>query len=583
MKKIPFGLGLLLLFSVCALAQQISKSNPLGGEIKEIYANDGPRVLIQLEFLKEEDANFSVPVTNVSNVKMTIVSLTEKLPNGQQKLTAPNKDVAPEAVDNATPLKREFELNISNSTTGAAFRLPKNWDSFSYRISVNVANEALPKSTAVLSMQKPSEAVTGQNFTVKLNKPIWIKAANLDRSAELIIPISSTSASLAAEIELRQGDQGPNTKKTVFLPKGEQTSVKLNVQNFGVAPIQIRIKPTELEGLQLTLTGLDCSNTSNDPFCSWSPEFKEPFQINREDSDFKTLKITSLAQPRTIQFRTTSPAKPGTMTAKLNGNPITVVGTSNPYQIVLDTGMLNEGENTIEIEGESSEGGLKLLEKSFKFEKITKPTMVGYPEFEVDNSGSFKVKYKLKGDIDLTAPGELKLVYKDADSKLVGGVFGIPTCTVAVDGVTPCSAATSITLSNLDAQFKDKQLIPVVLTISSKERSAPNQTQLQTLGFNLINQAAIKKILDDVRTQWKAGGGNNKPNNNKARASIAKDVFLERLSPTDDQVNDAFEKYINQEDASDKRKKYLQFLIGIGNFALKGFGVPIQIPIDLAN
>jgi len=106
--------------------------------------------------------------------------------------------------------------------------------------------------------------------------------------------------------------------------------------------------------------------------------------------------------------------------------------------------------------------------------------------------------------------------------------------------------------------------------------------ELQTLGFNLINQAAVKTILDDIRTQWKNAGGDKESNNNQALAKIAKDVFLDRLPVTDEQVKMAFTKYIKP-DASDKRKAWLQGLVAIGNFALKGFGVPITIPPDLVN
>lgn len=589
MKPILASIALLLITSV-GVSAQISKSNPLDGKIEEIYSGADSKVLIKVTFLKEEDTTVSVPITSISNLKMTVLDLTVKAAGElQTSPLSPTRLATLQPVEDETKMERTFQLDISpslaTSTTGP-FRLPRNWEAFSYKITCSVLGEPGEKSTASLAMQKPTAAITGQNFTVKLDKPIWIKPVGGPRSDELIIPVTSASASLAAEIVLQQGQGGPSTKKLVFLPKGELTMVNLDVHDFGESPIQLAVKPTELEGIQLTLSGLECSNTQNNPSCLWNPvgNFSAPFQIDRNDSDFKTLKITSLAQPRTILFRTTSPAKPGSLKAKLNDKAIEVNSTSNPYSITLSIETLKslkEGANVFTLEGQSADSGLILSEKPFSFEKITQPALVSYPEFEVDNNGSFTVKYKLRGDVDVTDPGELRLVYKDAQDKKVGGVFSIPTCT-AVEGITSCSTRTSITLTNLEAEFKNKQLIPVILTILGKERGAANSIGLQTLGFNLINQAAVKTILDDIRTQWKNSGGDKDPNNKQALAKIAKDVFLDRLPATDDQVKAAFEKYVKPE-STEKRKAWLQGLVAIGNFALKGFGVPIQIPTDLLN
>lgn len=581
----------LLFISFFPISAQISKSNPFDGKIEEIYSGPESKVFIKVSFQKEDNPSLSVPMSSITSLKMTVLDLTVKSAGELQTTTFPTPRLGTmQTPEDDSNTERIFQLDIStNSTINQTnpLRLPKNWEAFSYKITCTVMGEAGEKSTAILSMQKPTAAITGQNFTLNFDKPIWIKSASGTKDNELTVPITSVSASLAAEIALQQGSGTPSTKKLVFLPKGQPTMVKLDVHNFGEAPIQFRVKPTELEGIQLTLSGLDCTNSATDPFCSWNPtaNFTQPFRIDREDSDFKSLKITSVAQPKTIVFRTTSAAKPGSMQAKLNGKPIEVKNNTNPYSIELTVETLKtlkEGDNVITVEGQSAEGGLMLSEEPFVFERVTKPALVTYPEFEVDNTnGSFTVKYQLKGDVDPVNAGELRLVYKDAQDKNVGGIFSIPTCTL-VEGKTSCRATTSITITNLEPQFKNRQLIPVILTIFAKERGAATPTDLQTLGFNLINQAAVKTILDDIRTQWKNGGGDKDSNNNQALAKIAKDVFLERLPVTDDQVKAAFNKYIKSE-ATEKRKAWLQGLIAIGNFALKGFGVPIQIPLDLGN
>lgn len=586
MKTILAGVCLLFV-SIFSASAQISKFNPLDGKIQEVYSGADSKVFIEVSFLKEDDAASSVPMASITGIKMTVLDVTVKSAGAMQTTTlSPPRFGTMQQPDDETKGERIFQLDIAGNTINPTgpLRLPKNWEAFSYKITCTVVGEPGEKSTAILSMQKPTSAITGQNYTVKLDRPIWLKPVGGAKSDEIIVPVTSTSASLAAELELQQG--GATSKQRVFLPNGEQMLVRVNVQSFGEAPIQFRVKPTEFDSIQLTLSGLECTNTQSDPFCTWNPvgNFTEPFQINRNDSDFKSLKITSVMQPKDIVFRTTSAAKPGTMKAKLDGKSIDVTGNSNPFTITLSVAKLKElsdGQHLITVEGQSASGALPLSEEPFAFEKITEPVLQSYPEFEVDNSGSFTVKYKLKGDVDPSDAGEVRLVYKDAQAKNVGGVFQFPTCS-ASEGITSCSTRTSITIANLDAEFKNKQLIPVVLTILAKQRGTQNASPLQTLGFNLINQAAVKTILDEIRVQWKNNGGDKDANNTQAMTRIAKDVFLDRLPATDEQVKAAFNKYVKT-DAADKRKAWLQGLIAIGNFALKGFGVPIQIPLELGN
>lgn len=118
--------------------------------------------------------------------------------------------------------------------------------------------------------------------------------------------------------------------------------------------------------------------------------------------------------------------------------------------------------------------------------------------------------------------------------------------------------------------------IPVKLEIFATERGKPSAVVGSSFGFDLLNQGAVKKILDEVRTNWKANR-----NDAAAKQRIAAEVL--KVEATNEKVNETFDQYVKAGDDIDKRKQFLRFLTGVGNFALKGFGIPIQIPTDLVN
>jgi hypothetical protein len=575
MREIIASICLSLIFATCGLGQ-VSKSNPLGGRIREDYVGGQSKVLVEL--LKEEDASLSVPKESIGNVQMMVISVTERLPTGELKVTPDvRKQATPIPDDDQKPLTKIFQLEISNQSvmTVNPIRLPKNWESFTYQITCSITGEALPRSTAVLDMQKPTGAVTNQNFAVNVSEPIWIvDPVSGQRDPDLTIPLTSTSASFVAEVTLKQGGAETKTETPVFLPKGQQSAVKINGQAFGNQKLEIRIRPTELSSVQLILNGNDCSNLQNDPFCSWTPSFKNPFQINQDDSDLKNLKITSLSQSKLIKVRTTGPAK-GNLKAKLNGTPIEVGGALNSFQISLDIATLKglkEGENTLELEGESLQG-IKLAEKPIKFLKSTKPRMVGYPTFSLEGE-KLKLNYELSGDVEESKP---ELRFKDGNG--TAGAFGSANCQKDASGNTKCSPELTVAFNSINESDKKKAQIPVKLEILAQERGSVGFEPIGTgVGFDLINQAAIKKVLDEIREVWKRDH-----NDTQALTNISKEVFVSKLPATDDQVKETFDKYVKQPDNSEKRKKFFQFLLGVGNFALKGFGIPIQIPADLTN
>jgi hypothetical protein len=573
MKNITFALSLLFVFSICGFAQ-ISKSNPLGGEIKETLNNTDSKVFVEVELLKEEEASLSVPLANVSNIEMTVINVTEKLPSGTSKTTPVNRS-ATNISDASQPMKRLFQVEISNSPNvvlSPVLQLPRNWESLTYKISSILAGEAQPKTTAVLHMQRANDA-TVQKFTVKVGKPIWIQDANGVKSNDLIVPITSISASLVADVILTQGTAKTNPVKPVLLLKNEQKAVILNVQDFGTQSMEIRFKPTELDGVQLVLTGESCSNTPNDPFCTLTSEFKLPFQINQADSDLRDLKITSLASSKTIRIRTIGVAKPNSLIAKLNGNPINVSGSVNSFQITFDTNTLkslSEGDNTLEFEGESLEG-IKLSEKPFKFQKTTKPRLVGYPTFSIDSAtNALKLNYELSGDVMSSEP---KLTFRDTAGTI--GTFRNPNCRKE-NGNTKCSPELLISFESLTAEDKRKTTIPVRLDILAQEQGDSSLESVgSNVGFDLINQGAIKSKLDEIRARWKT-------NNNKD-AAVREIAQVLNVDATNEKAVETFDKYVKESDSSEKRKKFFQFLVGVGNFALKGFGIPITIPTNIAN
>src|ERR1051325_2347385 len=90
MRNITLAICMLFILSICAFAQ-VSKSNPLGGEIKETLSTTDSKVFVEVELLKEEDAALSVPLTNVSKVEMTVINVTDKLPDGTSRTTSVNK------------------------------------------------------------------------------------------------------------------------------------------------------------------------------------------------------------------------------------------------------------------------------------------------------------------------------------------------------------------------------------------------------------------------------------------------------------------------------------------------------------
>jgi hypothetical protein len=572
MRNIVLVICATLIFAVSAFGQ-VNKANPLGGEIKEIFHSADSKVITEVKLLTETDPNLSVPVTNVSDIRMTVLSVTVKLLSGEMNTTTVNRQATPLPDEDDQPVTKAFQLEISNAmiiNIASPFRLPKHWEAYSYKITCNIAGEAQPRSTAILHTQKPTGAITIQNFNLKVDKPIWIRDANGVRSTELTVPLTSTSASLVAELILRQGGAESRTPKPFILPKGEQTFVKLNVQNFGEQPIEIRVRPTELEAVQLNLTGVNCSNAPNDPFCTWGTTFVQPFQINQADSDLKDLKITSLAQPKTIRIRTTSSAKTGSVKAKLNGSPVNITGTNNTFQLILDPatlGGLKEGDNTLEFEGESLDG-VKLSETTFKFIKNTQPQLVGYPTFSLDGN-SLKLTYELSGDVETSEP---RLTYRETGG--IAGTFLNPNCTKQQpSGNTKCSPQLTVSIGD---SFQKAPQIPVKLEIFAQERGKASVPVGGSIGFDLLNQGAVKKILDEIRTNWKS-------NKNEAAAiqRIATEVL--KVEVTNEKVKETFDQYVKATDGSDKRKQFLQFLTGVGNFALKGFGIPIQIPTDLVN
>ena len=572
MRSIISSLCLCLAFSLCAFGQ-VNKSNPLGGTIREKYVGAESKAIIEVELLKESDPALSAPTTSISNMRMIVITVTEKLPSGELRVNSVGKQATPIPLDDPQSLIRAFQVEISatgiSNLTSTPIRLPKNWESFSYQISCEIAGDPSPKTTAILDMQKPTGAVSVQNFNVKIGDPIWIQDSTGAVSTDLIVPITSTSASLVADVISKQGTTETKTEQPVVLLKGTTTPVKLNVQSFGQAQaIEIRVKPTELDTVQLILVGTGCDNTPNDPFCAWTPSFKQAFQINQTDSDLKNLKITSLKDPKIIRVRTTASAKNGTMKARLNGDPISLEGSGNSFVVTFDTNTLrrlNE-DNTLEFEGESFQG-IKLSEKPFAFKRNTKPELVTYPTFTLENN-SLKLVYELSGDVEASEP---KLTYRDTAG--TAGTFRNPNCVAQDNGNTKCSPELTV---SIDDSFKKNPRIPVKLEILAKERGG-NQEPVRgsSIGFDLLNQGAIKAVLDEIRTNWKANRQDN-----VAIQRIATEVL--KVEATNDKVRETFDKYVKEPDTSDKRKKFFDFLIGVGNFALKGFGIPITIPANLA-
>jgi hypothetical protein len=572
MKRINFALLLVVICSVTAGAQQINKVNPFGGAIREKFVAADSKVMIDIELLKELDASLSVPVASITDLKMTVTGISTKQSNGETLFNSLSRPATLLSDEDSDATTRTFQLEISTATTispGTPLRLPKNWESFSYRISCNFNNDpSTTKTTAELNMQKPSSGVVGQNFNVKIDRPVWIREANGTRSNEIMLPITSNSAFLVADVSVTQNGQESKTPKPVLLEKGEPTVVRLNAQNFGDGAMVVRIKPTELQGVQLLLSGTNCSSSQDDPNCTVMPEFKLPFKINKEASDFGTLEINSLAQPRTIKFVTTTPPKSGTLTVKLNGNAVDVNSTDvNSFRIVLDVAALialKQGDNTFEVEGESLEG-IKLANERFTFKKTTEPKLEGFPTFSLDND-ALKLNYELSGDVEVSRP---QITYRSTGG--TAATFQNVNCTP--DTTTKrlkCSPDFNIVSPGGD--LGKAALIPVKLEIFATERGGTSKL-LDTIGFDLLNQRALKTLLDDIRAAWKQNG-----NDNLAKQKIS-DVLKVEL--TNDKVNETFEKFVKPADSSDKRKKFFQFLTSVGNFALKGFGIPITIPTDL--
>jgi hypothetical protein len=576
MKKIIICVILLLASVICAFGQ-ISKSNPLGGEIKEIYETEDntPRVKIAVQLLAEPDATKQAPICNGVDIGMNVLTVTQRdAARAQQQVNKPVTLLPPLPAD-INSLSKVFQLEISTSQTlnlgSNPFRLPANWESFTYNLRCKV--DGTDQVSGILHMQKPA-AATIQNFNIAIGSLTWSQDVRGQLSNEMLLPVTSISTSLVAEIELKQGAAQVKTVKPILLLKGEVTPVRFNASGFGeVNPIEIRVKPTELTALELTLKGETCTNDPTGSVCLRTPKIVQAFQIDQSNSELKNLKITSLAGSKTIIVRTTANAKPGSMSAKLNGGAINLTGAGTNFQVTLDAATLqrlNEGaENTLEFEGESIEG-IKLSEKPFKFEKNTKPSLIGFPTFALDG-GSLKLVYKLSGDIEESQP---TLKYRTTGG--TAATFENPNCRL-VDGNRECSPVLRVSFETLDSTLKKQPQIPVILEIHAKERGKPGLEPIGIgFGFDLMNQAAIKPLLDDISVQWKANR-----NDSIAKQKIATEVL--KVDVANEQVEETFNKYIKENVGSAKRQRYLQFLVGVGNFALKGFGIPIQIPTSLAN
>src|SRR5881392_2427425 len=110
MKRINFALLSVVIFSVTASAQQINKSNPFGGAIREKFVAADAKVMVDKELLKESDATLSVPVANISDLRMTVTGISVKQPNGDIVFNSLNRPATLLPDEDTDATTRTFQL-----------------------------------------------------------------------------------------------------------------------------------------------------------------------------------------------------------------------------------------------------------------------------------------------------------------------------------------------------------------------------------------------------------------------------------------------------------------------------------------
>lgn len=575
MRKIFVSILFLVVFISVISAQQINELNPLGGEIKGLYVKEGvsEKVLISLTLLNENDVALSVPISSIKNVRITIIDLIKK--NADNSFISEN--VGKTLIDpndvTGTSLVKNYQLEINNTNnlvTTPNLRLPRGWESFRYKIECEVTGELTPtRSTAITTFNKPANVVEVQNFNLEISSPIWVRDPSGNRDKKILIPIKSTSASFAADVLLSQGAGVSNkTDGPILLRKGNEINfAEIDVQNFAVSPIQIRIKPTDISGVQVVLNGEGCTNDKNDPVCVWNPSvnFKDPFIIN-SSAELSDLKITSNDGIKKINFTTSSPTSIDRMTIKLNGNKVTLTQISgNSFNFDIDNSKLKDGENTLEFEGESTQG-VKLSKKTQTFIKNTKPKLVGLPRFEADGNNKISVKYKLTGALSSGNESRVTLSFKNTGGTV--GNFASPNCPENASGEYECSASLTMDFASISDADKKTPRIPVEFKIFATE-TGKSEELIDGVGFDLLNQSAVQKVFEDIRIRWK---------NNQISENTAKQEIANNIPEADSAKVEEVWKNVKKESGDASKKKYFNFFKAVGNFALKGFGIPIQIP-----
>ena len=557
---------------ICSLyaQQMINKTNPLGGEIKGVYVKDENKVFISITLLSDTDSTMAVPISDVRNVRLTIIDVTKKTSTGAEQIETANKTLIDPNDVNGTELTKNYGFEINSTNTLAltpTFKLPKDWQSFRYQISCVVSDASngtqITKTTAIQPMNKPANAVSVQNFNLMVGDPIWIREPSGVRNNKLLIPITSTSASFAAEVILKQGSSENKSESPILLKKGNvPTIAEVDVQSFGTSSIEIRIKPVDIDGVQIVLAGNFCTNTQNDPVCRWNPQFKDPFRINTS-SDVNRLRVETNAGDTPVNFTTSSATSLDKISIKLNGNPVTPTGGGTSFNFILNNADLKD-DNNLEIEGESNQN-VKMLEK-FRFAKITKPKLVGVPKFDIDNNGSLTVSYKLSGALTPNDESRVELSFRSNNGS--AGSFSKPNCPKNSKGEFECKATLSINFSNLSDTDKKSPKIPVEFKIFAKEIQKAEEL-MSGVEFDFLNQTAIQKIFEDIRVRWK---------NNSITEAAAKQEVASNLQNVESTKVEEVWKNIKKENTDASKKKYFDFFKAVGNIALKGFGLPIQIP-----
>ncbi len=568
MKKISLFLFLILSFQML-VAGQVNKDNPLGGSTRSYPITDGGLDYIEIEVRPLVDSKSDIKVDDLrQRIQLQVLTVSQTVNNALTEIPLAGRS-ALRIDDPNRPDYIIFRLPITNSNSISAtnpWNLPRNWERFSYKVSTDVTGSE--KFTSILYTDRRPDPIGIQTLELNLSEPIWTK----NNRNVVIVPISSGNTSLGVKVKVVSDSDNTDiiAEKETLLDKNQiPNRVMLNSERFATdTKYKIIVEPLVVQGLRFNLKGLascaaptDISSSS----CVWRSNPKNDYEINPfQPKDFKEL--TEITSSQNIVKVITMSDTIKTLEAKLNGDPINLSGNvTNQRTITINPANLRPGANTLSFEGMSAANVLLSGTKSFTINKNTSPELESVPKFYIENN-SLKLKYKLKGDIESSKP-ELAYIRADGSASGTAGTFP-ENCNASKE----CSFTIRVSLDQLEDEMKKQKTIPVRLIVKAKENGAALNKEIWSADFDILNQAAVKIILDDIRTELKS----NRIDETRAKARISREV-LSGVNVDDPSVKDTYEKYVSSGNDAN-RKKWWNALIKVGNFALTGYGIPLKIP-----